>query len=179
MTCIVGIVENGKVYMGGDAAGVNGYSVRVRKDPKLFKVGEFLFGYTSSFRMGQLLGYSFVPPKHYPDVTKEEYMHVTFINHIREIFKTGGYTEVNAGYKESGGTFLVGYQGSLYMVDDDFQLGESIWGYDSVGCGGDIAMGSLFSTEGKPPMERLGIALSAASTFSAGVRGPFLFMETE
>jgi hypothetical protein len=56
MTCIVGIVENGKVYMGGDAAGVNGYSVRVRKDPKLFKVGEFLFGYTSSFRMGQLLG---------------------------------------------------------------------------------------------------------------------------
>lgn len=52
MTCIVGIVDNGKVYMGADSLGVGGLSKRVRKDPKLFRVGEFVFGYTSSFRMG-------------------------------------------------------------------------------------------------------------------------------
>lgn len=72
----------------------------------------------------------------------------------------------------------MGYRGSLYTVEEDFQLGEPACGYDSVGCGSDIAMGSLYSTVGQPPQERLNKALCAAEAFSAGVGAPFLFMET-
>ena len=32
MTCIVGLVENGKVYMGADSAGGSGLNVRVRAE---------------------------------------------------------------------------------------------------------------------------------------------------
>ena len=52
MTCIVGLVENGKVYIGGDSAGVAGLDVRMRSDEKVFTKGNMIFGYTSSFRMG-------------------------------------------------------------------------------------------------------------------------------
>jgi len=57
MTCIVGLIdkESKKIYMGGDSAGVANYSLSVRKDPKVFKRYGFIFGFTSSFRMGQLL----------------------------------------------------------------------------------------------------------------------------
>ena len=58
MTCIVGLVHEGVVYIGGDSAGVGGMSLTVRADEKVFQNGEFLMGFTTSFRMGQLLRYS-------------------------------------------------------------------------------------------------------------------------
>ena len=59
MTCIVGLVDNGKIYMGGDSAGVSNLDIRIRADQKVFKTGEFIMGFTSSFRMGDLLKYDF------------------------------------------------------------------------------------------------------------------------
>jgi hypothetical protein len=37
MTCIVGYESDGKVYIGGDSAGVRGLDVTVREDSKVFK----------------------------------------------------------------------------------------------------------------------------------------------
>ena len=51
MTCIVGLVENGVVYIGGDSSGVGGWNLMLRKDRKVFRVGEALLGFTSSFRL--------------------------------------------------------------------------------------------------------------------------------
>jgi len=63
MTCIVGLVENGKVYIGGDSAGVAGLDITTRKDEKVFQKENMIFGFTSSFRMGQILRYSFKNPR--------------------------------------------------------------------------------------------------------------------
>ena len=63
MTAIVGIAEKGSVYIGGDSAGVAGLSISTRTDVKVFKNGPFVLGFTSSFRMGQILQYKFDPPK--------------------------------------------------------------------------------------------------------------------
>lgn len=52
MTCIIGFIKNKKVYIGGDSAGVGGSHVTIRRDSKVFKNGNFIMGYTSSFRMG-------------------------------------------------------------------------------------------------------------------------------
>lgn len=62
MTCIVGLVDKGSIYMGGDSAGVAGLSVTTRADEKVFLNGPFIMGFTTSFRMGQILRYKFVPP---------------------------------------------------------------------------------------------------------------------
>ncbi len=62
MTCIVGVVKDGVVYIGGDSAGVSGLRLIKRKDSKVFKRKGFIIGYTSSFRMGQLLRFKLDPP---------------------------------------------------------------------------------------------------------------------
>ena len=63
MTCIVGLVHADGVTIGADSAGCDGaWGIVTRADTKLFHNGPFLFGFTSSFRMGQLLRYAFKPP---------------------------------------------------------------------------------------------------------------------
>jgi ATP-dependent protease HslVU (ClpYQ) peptidase subunit len=173
MTCIVGLVHDGKVYMGGDSAGVCGYDLQVRADEKVFQNGEFIMGFCGSFRMGQLLRYKFKPPAHYPGVPDDEYMVTTFIDSVRECLKTGGYAW-NENGRESGGRFLVGYRGHLFFIDNDYQVGRLADGFAAVGCGDQIAHGALYATIGKPPEERIKTALEAAERFSAGVRGPFV-----
>ena len=177
MTCIAALVHKGTVYMAADSAGIAGYELSVRRDPKIYRVGEFLFGSTSSFRMGQLLGYKFIPPPHHPDIPIERYMNVPFIDSLRMVLKDGGYTKIDSN-KEQAGTFLVGYRGRLFLVDSDFQVGESLAPWDACGCGAAVALGSLFSTEQYQPERRLELALQAAERYSAGVRGPFIFEKT-
>lgn len=74
MTAIVGFAQKGKVWIGGDSAGVGGWQITVRKDPKVFRVGDCLIGYTSSFRMGHLLRFKFRPPEQRPSADDFEYL---------------------------------------------------------------------------------------------------------
>jgi ATP-dependent protease HslVU (ClpYQ) peptidase subunit len=176
MTCIVGVQHDGDVYIGGDSAGVAGYSITVRSDQKVFRNGPFVMGFTSSFRMGQLLRYSFTPPA-VPDKNLDRYMSVDFVDGVRECLKDGGFL-TNHGGQEVGGTFLVGIRDQLYLIDSDFQVGKPTDGYDAVGCGEEFAKGSLYSTIGNDPKLRVREALKAASHHSAGVTGPYTVLKT-
>jgi ATP-dependent protease HslVU (ClpYQ) peptidase subunit len=173
LTCIVGVVEGNTVHIGGDSAGVGGYSLTVRADQKVFRNGPMLFGFTSSFRMGQLLRYALTIPDHDPRVETEKYMAVTFVNAVRDCLKSHGFAK-RSNEVEEGGTFLVGYKGRLFCIQDDYQVAEAADGYDAVGCGHDIAKGALVATPDRPARERVEKALSAAERYSAGVRAPFL-----
>lgn len=178
MTCIVGLVHEGKVYIGGDSAGVAGYYLMLRADQKVFTNGPFVMGFTSSFRMGQLLRWAFRPPDHDPRESDEKFMAVTFINEVRKCLKEGGWAS-KENDQESGGTFLVGYKGRLYHIADDYQVGETPYGFDAVGCGQDFALGALHVLEGQDvdPEEKVRTALLAAERFSAGVASPFTILE--
>jgi len=181
MTCIVGYIEKEKVYIGGDSAGVGGLDVTIRKDPKVFKVGEFVFGCTSSFRMINILRFSLSIPalKEGEDVYK--FMCTSFINAVRDAFKNAGFMQFEK-HKEEGGTFLVGFRGRLFTIYDDLQVGETSDNYDSVGCGARYALGALFSIEDQSlkltVQEKIEIALNCAVHFSAGVRPPFIIEST-
>jgi ATP-dependent protease HslVU (ClpYQ) peptidase subunit len=172
VTCIVGFVEGGTVWMGGDSAGVGGYDLTVRADKKVFKNGEMLFGFTTSFRMGQLLRYAFTPPDHDPRVDVEKYMSLYFIDSVRECLKKHGWAEKH-NEQERGGLFLVGYKSQLFRVDQDYQVGVPVDPYSAVGCGEQIAHGAMFAAKDLRGRERIEVALQAAERFSAGVRGPF------
>lgn len=176
MTCIVGVVHKNKVYIGGDSAGVSNLDVIVRADSKVFTNKDFVFGFTSSFRMGQLLRYAFTPPTRNEHQDVYEYMVTEFVDQVRKCFRVGGYAKKH-NEVESGGTFLVGYHGRLFSIQNDYQVGESSLPYDAVGCGESYALGSLFTTKLKEPKARIRMALSAAEQFSGGVRGPFKIVE--
>src|SRR2546421_333192 len=117
MTCIVGLVADEKVYIGGDSAGSNSWQLTVRKEAKVFRNGNFLMSATGSFRMIQLLQYAFKPPVYEKPLENNDdylscYMATSFIDAVRECFKNGGFAKKEAE-QESGGTFLVGFQGKL------------------------------------------------------------------
>lgn len=177
MTCIVGLVDKGNVYMGGDSAGVAGLSLSIRADEKVFINGPFLMGFTSSFRMGQLLRYKFDPPKQTVGQDDMKYMVTDFIDSVRACFADNGFGSMSAGTNNSGGTFMVGYNSKLYVVHSDFQVGIPTHQYGAVGCGSDLALGALHASQSKKPDERIEMALTAASEFSAGVAPPFLIMK--
>lgn len=176
MTCIVGLIDNGTIYMGADSAGVAGYEISIRKDSKVFINNGFLIGFTSSFRMGQLLKYSFTPPAIKENQDLFAYMVTDFIDAVRICLKTGGYARINNN-EDVGGFFLIGHKGRLFCVESDFQVGELYEPYAAEGCGQPYALGSLFSTSGLGPKERVEKALKAAEMFNAGVRGPFNILQ--
>lgn len=178
MTCIVAIEHNGEIYIGGDSAGVAGYDLTIRADKKVFKNGEMVMGFTSSFRMGQLLQFSLTLPYHKPDMDDYRYMCTAFVDAVRTCLKEGGFARIESG-EDKGGTFIVGYRGKIYTIESDFQVGMPIANFASVGCGEDIAHGSLYSTRDEPdPRKRVLEALAAAETYSAGVRAPFNVITT-
>jgi ATP-dependent protease HslVU (ClpYQ) peptidase subunit len=172
MTCIVGFVEGDTVWMGGDSAGVGGYDLTVRADQKVFRNGQMLFGFISSFRMGQLLRYALTIPDHDPRVDIDKFMVTTFIDAVRDCLKTKGWASTKDG-TEQGGTFLVGYAGRLFVIGSDYQVGRPRDEFSAVGCGESYALGALFATPHLHGHERIDLALQAAERHSAGVRGPF------
>ncbi|MCW0032036.1 Ntn hydrolase family protein [Burkholderia pseudomallei] len=48
MTCIVAVKHETGIYMGADSAAVGGWTVWDRLDPKIYRVGPFLIGFTTS-----------------------------------------------------------------------------------------------------------------------------------
>lgn len=191
MTCIVGYLDKEKIYVGADSAGVavgrHYLQVQTRKDTKVFHIdgprndgSKMLIGYTSSFRMGQILRFGFTPPPHPPDVDVYQYMCTDFVDALINIF-----TDKKFATKEneqlSGGTFLIGYLGRLFSVLDDFQVEELVRPYATAGSGAMVALGALYALEGskKAPAKKIEIALRAAEEFTGGVRGPFTVLELE
>jgi ATP-dependent protease HslVU (ClpYQ) peptidase subunit len=185
MTAIAAIKESGAVIMGGDAAGVAGWRLTVRRDPKVFRCGPFLIGYTSSFRMAQLIRfglhdclqvYDLQPPATGDTLA---FMCEEFIPHVRWLLKQGGFASISNN-EESAGTFLVAWLNHLFMVEGDFQVAELADPFAACGCGCDVALGALHVLSGMPIESDVKIhkALLAAERFSAGVRGPFTILST-
>lgn len=165
MTCIVGLKHKGKVYMGADSLSSTGGGCKhISKYKKVFKKGEMVIGFTSSWRMGQLLQYTLKVPYHKPGKAIHTYMVTDFVKSVKECFREGGY---------DSGVFLVGYRSQLFKIYGDFQVDISADDYSACGCGDDWAAGSLYSTKNLDPRKRIKTALEAASHNSTGVAPPF------
>jgi hypothetical protein len=172
--------------MGGDSAGVAGYSLTQRRDPKVFRVGRLVIGYTSSFRMAQLIRYGWdgclsvadlAPPESGDGM---EFMCRELIPRVRYLWKRGGWLGKKENAREVGGTFLVAWGRRLFKVENDLQVGMAIDTYDACGCGEDLALGALHATKGTSdsPHKRIMASLKAAEHFSAGVCRPFTIVST-
>ncbi|MEU3836487.1 hypothetical protein IFE09_11270 [Streptomyces microflavus] len=177
MTVIVGLARKGRVHLGADSAGVSGLQLTVRRDAKTFRNGPYVMGFTTSFRMGQLLQHAFQPP--HPSGDLHKHMVTTWTDALRTCLKDAGWARKESD-QEQGGTFLVGVAGRLFTIYSDYQVGEAADGYDAVGCGDELALGALHATAhlGLAPRARLTAALAAATHHSAGVIGPYTYAST-
>ena len=188
MTCIVALIHDNKVLLGGDSAASEEKSGLIfsRTDPKVFKVGQFGIGFVDSFRMGQILQYNWTPPIYKPTSgyrNLDKFMRTKFVESVKEAFKEHGYGNQTPGSTEDGdegGIFIITVQGSgrIFTMDSDFHIGEADIQYMAEGAGQDLALGSLFSTVTiKTPRKRVRMALEAAAKFNMTVRPPFTIIE--
>lgn len=175
MTCIVGALDGTSVMLGADSAGVSGFDLQIRADLKVFRSGPFVMGFTTSFRMGQLLAYSLKPPS--PTGALMEFMAVEFVNAVRACLKDGGFAQ-RQNESESGGQFLVGVSGRLFIIENDYQVAEMETEFAAIGLGAGYALGALAVTGAMRTDRRLRRALGVAERFCTGVRGPFHLIST-
>jgi len=172
MTCIVGLKTESGVVLGGDRAGIDGELNRIIiAQPKVFQLGPYLIGYTTSFRMGQILQYHLRLPV--PDEDPPfQHMVQQFVPSARACLLDHGFAS-QQNNQTTGGEFLVAYRNQLYTIEANFQVTETVDDYAAVGCGARYALGSLFTTGGMVPELRVRLALQTAAHFSAGVLPPF------
>lgn len=191
MTCIVGLRRNGRITIAGDSAGTDGRLVQtLRTDPKVFERTDdngvrWIFGYCGSFRLGQLLRFSLrLPEVRMKPGAELEFMATRFLDAVRNCLKEGGFAE-RKHEQEFGGCFMVGVQGHLFTIYDDYQVATEACDFSAIGCADQVALGAMHI------MVRLAVhdpgtlahdadmvidALKAAEAFSAGVRRPWVII---
>lgn len=170
MTVIAGVVSGGKVYIGGDSAGVNSNGdLQIRKDPKVFIRGEFLVGVAGSWRAVQQIRYEIDFPK--CSSGDEHYMtYGMLLPAIRKGIRLSDDEDFET---------MIGFRGRLFHTYGTRQVSEEIADYEACGCGAQVARGAMYA--GYPHMIRpqslLTSALEAAERFCSGVRAPFTILE--
>jgi len=170
MTCVVGLIKDNTVYMGADSCAGGDTSVINVSNPKIFLLDEYLIGVSGSFRVIDILNYSFKIPSE-KNLSGDAFMRTTFINALRTTFEKNNFPTEG---KDDEFNILVGHNGRLYIIQDDFSV-LNIISYGAIGSGADIAYGSLFtSTSMDDPLLRIEMALNASATFSPDVSAPFI-----
>jgi ATP-dependent protease HslVU (ClpYQ) peptidase subunit len=175
MTVIVGVIEGGKAWIGGDSAlsDMETHELIACVNQKVFRVGEFVIGCAGSARVGDALRYSFDPPKHPRRMDVGRYMRTAFINGVRDTLRAAGTLQQFQGIDGADSTILVGYRGRLFIIEGDLHVHEAIDDYAAVGSGGAVANGALSVSQGVPPRKRILAAMSASERYTASVRRPF------
>jgi ATP-dependent protease HslVU (ClpYQ) peptidase subunit len=188
MTCIVGIIDNGVVYLGGDSAasGVDTRSM-IKRSPKVVKKGNFLFGVCGNPRLLDILHYDFQIPER-GETPILEYIKLDFINALEQCLTDNGFIEVENKVARISSIILMGYEGHLFQVTGAFQVMERIEPYDAIGSGDQIALGCFKGFDiisdimRKPllfPSGRIFGALRASESFDQCVRRPFALVSTD
>ena len=183
MTCIVGIERDGEVWMGGDSALTDSatMALRVMEDEKIFMNDQMLIGCCSSLRTLQLMRYAFVQPDKGERKDDVSFLATDFMDAVRNMQREKGIMKREADVEVQDAHFLIGYNGRLYVVEDDHQVYRTRDGFAAIGCGSDLALGAMYALRSstRSPEEIIEIALEAAETFSAGVKRPFHIMKLQ
>jgi hypothetical protein len=177
VTCIAGITNKKKVWLMGDSAGIDAnYGKMIHSEDKVWVSDQYVLGFTTSFRMGQLLKAAQFPEPPSEDILP--FMTGAFVDCARKALLNGGFAQINKG-QESGGVFIVGVKGHLFVIHSDYQVQE-VLEHAAIGSGKDLALGSLLTTETSKmtPDGRLRWALHSASTYNAGVGPPYKMVQT-
>lgn len=178
MTCIVAIKNKNEIFIGGDSCGSNGHNFACYPRKKIFTKKEFIYGCTTSYRMIDLLEYSFTPPARKVGYKPSAYMREDFIPALRTCFKENGFSEINNSV-ETGGVFLVGFDGFLFVIQADYSVLEVPEYGAAIGSGGEAAAAVLFHLKEQDILvsDKIYSALAAAAGTIVSVREPF-FIET-
>ena len=170
MTIITGFTDGKNTWLAGDRIGASEYgdnSLQVR--PKVFTKDiphckqKIAIGYTTSFRMGQLLEFKYTPPVFEGDIDKYIFSKVT--SSIMNFLHENKFASESDNVRR-GGNFLIGFMGRLFEMQNDFSVLENTRGYAAVGCGFAYALGAmcaLVNTQSTTELKPMDIAIQGVA----------------
>lgn len=164
MTVIVGITDGTTVYIGGDRGVSDDVSILSLSRPKVHINNGWVFGYSGSLGVGQLMEIIDMP-----DAGEDPYktLRTDVVSHMRSAIDLYGSHD-----PEHTSDFIIGTQGRL------FELSTADWSVAEVnetalGSGSPFALGSLHTTKDFPATHefRINMAIDAAITCSPTCQG--------
>jgi len=184
MTCIVGLEHNGGVTIGGDSMLSDFWAGASMVTPKVWKRGEFVYGYCGSLRAGQILRYIFAAPQ-LPDSDTDDALEEYLVNEwsetLRQTFLDAGNAKVKHEVQTTPNSwFLFGIRGRLYTMQSDFSVWRTTRGYASIGSGEQFALGALevLKRSHSSIKHKIETALAAASEHAPTVGPPYYIVST-
>ena len=187
MSVVVAIKENGKVYIGADSQVTKGGTRTTLKNENNYKVWRVigaphcLMAHVGNLRDANVIRlmrdlvtdyniyrehicFDFVVKKVVPDIVEELARY--------NLLKDGEKTEV------LDSSFLFAYKDQVWVIGHDKSVIE-IEDYVSIGSGSDQAIGSLLSTEGQDPRQRIVKAIKSSAASDIYVDYPIILTDTE
>jgi ATP-dependent protease HslVU (ClpYQ) peptidase subunit len=131
-----------------------------------------IFGMAGSIRAAQLIHYKLSLAPRAENIADMEYLVESFAEDVRACLKAGGVAHVENNVEEGNG-FLLGYNGVLYFVDDDYQITSFGDNMQAIGAGRQYALGAMVGYANLSPRERIIASLEASARFCAAVCPPW------
>lgn len=178
MTCIVGLIENGIAYMGGDSALSMGWTRDTLSMRKIFNVNRFMIGFCGDWRMANIMQHHLNIAPQMKGESDEHYVVVALIDNIRHTAKEMGQSTIDKNHESISGSFLVAYKGQLYSIGSDFSVATVTGNLYACGSGAEVALGAMVALSSMEPKARIKRALEISAQFIASVAAPF-YVETQ
>lgn len=170
MTCIIAFSHNDKVYMAGERGHSDSSILAASKQPKIFRINDYLLGYSGATGQGQLIAYRFSFPPVPRAVDVNEYM----VSEIAPLLRTFYQSyEINTEKEEDCADFIVGVKGRVFEISSyDFQCVE----YDvtAIGTGREYSLGAYHALCNYEidPEQILRTCVEAAIEYSPSCKDP-------
>jgi predicted heme/steroid binding protein len=178
MSVVIGLKQDGKVYMAADSYAGADHKAVTLADPKMFRKRDMIIGVCGSVRVIDVISSDFTPPTKGPRKKIATYMKIDVVNALFDCLERNGLLVDNQeeGVNTFNGEILIGYNGELYDIDSSFACSAYQEHFAGIGSASDIALGSLATTARykMKPENRLILALEIAEKLSTEARGPFL-----
>ena len=166
MTCIVGMVDNGYVYIGGERGASDDNAIISSTRPKVGVRNGWIYGFAGTFGIGQLIECIDLPSLD-RDEDVYTYVRLSVVERLRNAIDT-----FSMDNEENTTDWLIGCRGRL------FEMSSADWGvcevsHTAIGAGFPYALGSLYtSMRMRDIEERLRMSINAAIEYNPSCRGP-------
>lgn len=183
MTCIVAVECSDGAIIGGDYCGSNGFTYSIVSQPKVFEHSNILFGFTSTFRFGQLIEHMLDNDVLYPPQTGSEvyrWLIKDFVPKLRKVIDDQKYNI------SDGCNAILVVNNQVWELQQDLSVLRYEVGLASVGSGAFHAQSSMLTQmmlkfpDSRPTMDeaetmlRLSFDVTSAFVSSVSHKAKFL-----
>jgi hypothetical protein len=184
MSCVIGLVTDECVWLASDEAACDGNVVIGNGFPKIIERAVQISGSLKSFGIGigavgevgiaNALQFFLTVPAINSDESHIVYPDKYIVKELIPAIRTA-YTEAGIEDGNAGNDMLIAFMGQLYSVGERLDVIIPKLGFDAIGSGREIALGSMYTTTtmGMDAVDTVHSAMVAADILTAYVRGPY------